>query len=200
MKESAMVLAAKRTVAWAMMLSILATWMGKLDLTSWMGGPCANDRAVASAAQGDMAGLQDALLHGASADARDDVGVTALMCAANGGHVGVMRQLVEHGADVNRQDRSGHTALMHAARGDRVDAVRLLLKHGAEPNLRNHARETALDTARAWNAVATAECLVAETAESGASELRGESVSASSLCSTGEESPIHIETEPRTLP
>ena len=81
----------------------------------------------------------------------DADGVTALMCAAGGGHTAATRALVAAGADVNAADTapgSGRTALLHAAGGGHVAAVQELARAGANLDAADVRGRTALDTAR----------------------------------------------------
>jgi ankyrin repeat protein len=71
-------------------------------------------------------------------------GGTALLIAAEGGHVGVMELLINAGADVRVQDKQGDSPLMGAIRIGSLDAVRLLLKNGADVDQRDNAGRTAL--------------------------------------------------------
>jgi ankyrin repeat protein len=58
--------------------------------------------------------------------------VTALMLAAERGHIELEKVLLEKGADVNAANLNGETALMRAAENDRAAAVKILLAHHAD--------------------------------------------------------------------
>ena len=58
--------------------------------------------------------------HGAVVNATDEIGKTALMMAAAGGHHLVVRTLVALGARMEAADAEGHTALLWAARGTKA--------------------------------------------------------------------------------
>ncbi|GMU52170.1 MAG: hypothetical protein AMXMBFR33_13160 [Candidatus Xenobia bacterium] len=77
-------------------------------------------------------------------DCRDDEGETALMEAAEEGHLEVVRWLLEQGARPNLHDDEGETALIEAAEEGRRDVVALLLDWGAFINAHNHRGRTAL--------------------------------------------------------
>ena len=64
------------------------------------------------------------------ANARDILGRTPLMAAAQGGHSAVMKELIAAGANVNAADKQGWTPLMAAAGGGYAHAARLLLLAG----------------------------------------------------------------------
>jgi serine/threonine-protein phosphatase 6 regulatory ankyrin repeat subunit B len=84
--------------------------------------------------------LRDALSNvftGTSSEARHlDDGKTALMLAARGGHIAVVRELLDRGAAIEARDRDGGNALMTAAGAGHDEIVRLLLARGADPNAR----------------------------------------------------------------
>jgi ankyrin repeat protein len=96
-----------------------------------------------------------ALLLGAGArvnDADDDIGQTALMVAAKGGHLDIMERLVAHGGKVNAKDKRGGTALhWSATEADRPDVARYLLGLGLDPDGKNITGHSAKDYARALN-------------------------------------------------
>ena len=58
------------------------------------------------------------------ANARDILGRTPLMAAAQGGHSAVMKELIAAGANVNAADKQGWTPLMAAAGGGYAHAAR----------------------------------------------------------------------------
>jgi ankyrin repeat protein len=60
---------------------------------------------------------------------------TALMNAARGGHVEIVRRLLQGGALVNAQDAKGVTAIYFAARWDHAEVIELLLEADGDPNL-----------------------------------------------------------------
>jgi len=94
-------------------------------------------------------------------DYRDRDGMTALMHAAGGGNIHIVRQLLSNGSDVNAVDFYGQTALMCAAHGNVIDRegdedldiVKLLLENGADPNMKDKSGKSALDYAREGDAV-----------------------------------------------
>jgi ankyrin repeat protein len=80
---------------------------------------------------------------GADANGTDKDGVTALMKAADYGHLDVAKMLFAAGADVNLRSKDGSTALYYAvacyatARSRQSEMVALLLQHKAETESRN---------------------------------------------------------------
>lgn len=61
-------------------------------------------------------------------------GVTALIVAAQAGHVGTVKLLVEAGANLNVRDEDNLTALCSAAKGTFYNVSMLLVSAGADPN------------------------------------------------------------------
>jgi uncharacterized protein len=61
-------------------------------------------------------------------------GVTALMVAAQGGHIGTVTMLVEAGATVDMKDDENLTPLLHAVKGNYGKVAYYLVEHGANPN------------------------------------------------------------------
>src|SRR4051812_13443750 len=91
---------------------------------------------------GDGRKLSRLLQNGASANARDAAGNTALMQATVYGDTSLMRLLIKNGAEVNATNAAGATALMRASFD--LGKVRLLLDHGANVNARSGLGNTAL--------------------------------------------------------
>jgi len=91
---------------------------------------------------GDGRKLHRLLQNGASANARDAAGNSALMHAAVYGDTSFMRVLLKNGADVNATNAAGATALMRASFDQ--SKVRLLLDQGAKVNLRSVLGNTPL--------------------------------------------------------
>lgn len=90
-------------------------------------------------------------MRGAEVDARDELGRTPLMLAANNEGLvpdEVMRLLLNAGAKVNAQDNDGNTALMLAAKAGSFSGVGFLLSKQADAKLKNNAGMTALKLAR----------------------------------------------------
>ena len=114
------------------------------DAQSWQAGKELVDYA---AHIGDLQATRSLLQAGAKTDLRDDAGQTALMHAAWGAHVQIVRLLVEHGADKDMLSFGityGMSALGMAARRERVDIVRLLVDAGADKDLQDLHGRTAL--------------------------------------------------------
>ena len=103
-------------------------------------------------------GMNEALTHLINAGAKPDIynyyGGTALIPAAEKGHIDTVRLLLEKSnVDVNHVNNLGWTALMEAVvLGDGginyQQIVELLLAHGADPNITDNEGVTVLDHAR----------------------------------------------------
>jgi ankyrin repeat protein len=85
---------------------------------------------------------------GAEVNAKDTTyGGTALIWAAQKGHMEVVKFLLERGADVHAKAVNGATALIIAAQNDRTGIVKLLLEKGADVNAKANDGGTALTVA-----------------------------------------------------
>ena len=82
--------------------------------------------------------------HDADIHLKNKEGETALMRAAWGGHLAVVKFLVSKGGDIHAKDNRGWTALMKAAVSDRLAVVKFLVDRGVEVNAQNNSGETAL--------------------------------------------------------
>lgn len=94
------------------------------------------------------------LSHGADLKSTNRYGGTALIPAAERGHVETVRILIEAGVDVDHVNNLGWTALLEAIiLGDGASPhqqiVDILLKAGANPSLADHGGLTPLEHARA---------------------------------------------------
>jgi uncharacterized protein len=86
---------------------------------------------------------------GADAVTPSEGGVTPLMWAARGGHVGSTRALLAHGCgDIDARDRDGRTALWWSCYRWYANAVLLLLEAGADMRIAERQGRTPLDVAR----------------------------------------------------
>jgi uncharacterized protein len=90
--------------------------------------------------------LQLLLDRGARVEARNDLGLTALMHAAMYGHVDSAQRLLRAGARVDARDNDGRTALIHGAMQLRpsIELINRLLEHGADVNARDAEGATSL--------------------------------------------------------
>lgn len=97
-----------------------------------------------AAARGCEALVRRFLDLGASTEARDRVGNTALLLAAKAGKKKIVRALIEEGARHEHKNLSGDTAILLAAIANRRGVVKQLIKIGADPNIGNKRGVTPL--------------------------------------------------------
>jgi ankyrin repeat protein len=105
--------------------------------------------ALIEAANRGLTEAAEILLNaGANVDATTKVEKkTALLLAADEGHINIVRLLVERRSKIDARDNDGKTALIvAAARGD-ADIVQCLLQHGADVNAKDRFDNTALQKA-----------------------------------------------------
>ena len=102
---------------------------------------------------GTVAEVQQAIKAGADVNARNDYGVTPLMCAvAYNTHAGVLSVLIKASADVNAKDTDRMTPLMYAAEyNTNAKVLSVLIKAGAEVNAKNVDGMTPLMYAAGYN-------------------------------------------------
>ena len=103
-----------------------------------------NARLLAAARNGDGAGLQRALREGASPDARNRLGETALVIGLKKDDLALARTMLAAGTDVNIAAVNGITALMAAAYSGRAAIVDALLARGADVSAVDRLGKTAM--------------------------------------------------------
>lgn len=101
--------------------------------------------------KGDLRILKTLCANGADVNAKDNLGITALMWAAICGSPTVNQVLIEQGADVNAQNKEGVTALIYAAGFGEDEIVRILLANKANINASTNQEWTALMNAAKYN-------------------------------------------------
>jgi len=92
----------------------------------------------------DPAAVQQQLLDGKSATAKDAEGTPLLVLAASLDRVLIGRLLLQKGARMNDKDPTGETALTMAIRKGAHDFAKMLLDYGADPNVPGPNGETPL--------------------------------------------------------
>lgn len=103
---------------------------------------------IDSAQHGDTAAVKLFVEAGMNVNSKaDNYGRTALMEAAQAGHLDTVEALIRKKAEANAQDELGDTALILAANRGYLEVVRTLLRKHAEPNIQNVAGRTALRAA-----------------------------------------------------
>ena len=108
-----------------------------------------------AAETGELAALES-LLPRVDINACNEHGVTALMRAAQNGHVRIVRALLQNGADANIKRNDKFTALALAAFFGHTEVVRTLMEYGADSRAatRNGTSPQMWASARTFNAVA----------------------------------------------
>lgn len=85
---------------------------------------------------------------GASVDAEDDCGATALYCASSNGHLAAAEILINTGADVDFKNTwTGWTPLLHASYEGHTAVVELLMRFRADIDATDYNGKTALHLA-----------------------------------------------------
>jgi ankyrin repeat protein len=79
--------------------------------------------------------MQCLVENGASLDAVDDKGATALMYACDIGNVKAVQYLLSKGVALDAKSSKGHTALMYACISGNTEIVKYLVGHGANANI-----------------------------------------------------------------
>ena len=99
---------------------------------------------LCAARQGRASATAALLLLGATTEAEDSCGATALVLAAVGGHTRAVAALIAAGANLDAGDCNGYTALMWAAFKGREEVGKMLTDAGADLNRASREGNTAL--------------------------------------------------------
>jgi ankyrin repeat protein len=93
---------------------------------------------------GDLQGIEKALVQGADVNARDDRDLTILRWAVRRNYLDVVKLLLEKNAEINDVSNMGWSALMEASMGGYTEIAEFLIKNGADVNLKTTVNGTAL--------------------------------------------------------
>jgi uncharacterized protein len=119
---------------------------------------------VAAAARGDLPEVRRLLDAGAPIESRGDTpfsrNATAVLAAAQGNHIEVVRLLIARGANVNAKDDQQDSAFLLASASGYLDIVRATLAAGADLASTNRYGGTALIPACHHGHVATVRLLL----------------------------------------
>ena len=117
------------------MRKVLVTVATSVLLLSWghlaagqVSPEALNVELIDAAKAGNTQAAQQVFSFGASVNAKDENGVTALMWAAGNGKTEMTKLLLDKGANINAKDKDGHTALDRAMANGRTEAATLLRK------------------------------------------------------------------------
>ena len=105
---------------------------------------------IEAARAGEADAVRSLLDRSASVTARDPSGATALVAAAYGNHLGVVRLLLDAGSDVNVKDSTEQSAYLIATSevGEDTALLDLTLAAGADVNAKDSYNGTGLIRAR----------------------------------------------------
>ncbi len=103
-----------------------------------------NQELIQAAERGEKAKVKQLLHEGASINATDDQGTTAVLAATYSNEVETVRLLIEKGADINKQDNRLDNVLLYAGAEGLLDIVKLALEANADTSLTNRFGGTAL--------------------------------------------------------
>ena len=128
-----------------------------------------------AASAGSAKALLALIRAGASADAPDKDGLTALHCAASRGHTDCIDTLLTLcGTSPDVIDSNGCTALHYAVTLGHADATALLLTHGADPDRRDRKGRTPAHCGCAKGQFETVKMIAVEGAELWLKNARGD--------------------------
>jgi ankyrin repeat protein len=135
-----------------------------LAAMAWI-APAAGDEMLerelhVMASKGDAAAMLDLLAKGASIDARDDNGRTALLLATHANQVEAAKVLIEAGANVNAKDAINDSPYLYAGARGHLEILRMTLAHGADLKSTNRYGGTALIPAAERGHVDTVRTLI----------------------------------------
>jgi ankyrin repeat protein len=99
---------------------------------------------IEAAHQNDLAKVQALIKDGASVNASNRYGVTALSLACQNGNSVMVGQLLKAGADTNLALPGNETPLHTASRTGKLPAVKFLVEAGAKIDAREHRQQTPL--------------------------------------------------------
>ena len=100
--------------------------------------------SIEAARNGDGEAVERLLAEGASIQARDANGMTALIAAAWGNHLAISCALIAAGADVNAQDDSEQSAYLIATSEGYLELLEMTLNGGADVRALDSYRGTGL--------------------------------------------------------
>lgn len=123
--------------------------------------------------QAALSVLQELALGGASVDAEDNRGFTALHTAASTGDMDFLVAVLDAGADVDHANSEGYCALHAASAGGHLEAVRAMLSCGANPSVADNSGFTPLHDAAASGNLALIKVLLGYGADAGARVTAG---------------------------
>ncbi|CAJ1372158.1 unnamed protein product [Effrenium voratum] len=125
--------------------SVLGTAECRRCINADGGPPAVNARLLEAARQGDMEAMERSVTEGASVNAVDTHGWSALHYTAAAGQLEVCKFLLHHSSDVNSTLNDFSTPLMLAVEEGHLNVAKLLLSNGAMPWCKDETGFTAKD-------------------------------------------------------
>ncbi|WP_265923146.1 ankyrin repeat domain-containing protein [Cupriavidus nantongensis] len=144
----------------ARLFIVLSLFIAMLTSVPAAAGATPEQQLREAAARGDAAQVSALLARGASIDARDAQGRTALLLATHHNRVEAARVLIDAGADVNAQDAIHDSPYLYAGARGHNEILRLALAHGADLRSTNRYGGTALIPAAERGHVETVRMLI----------------------------------------
>ena len=104
---------------------------------------------VRLAGKGDAQAVEQLLQQGEDPNLQDELGMTALHCAAKKGYTSIVALLIRYHAAVDARAVSwkGEAPIHYAVKYGQADVLEMLLKHGADPNIRTKDGQRPMDYA-----------------------------------------------------
>ena len=143
-------------------LSLLSAWLFLAALSSPLlaAGDAMDIQLHKAAAANDAAAIKSLIEKGATIDARDGSGATALLVATHANKVEAARALIEAGADVNAKDNIEDSPYLYAGARGHLEILRMTLAHGADLKSINRYGGTSLIPASERGLVETVDTLI----------------------------------------
>lgn len=113
-----------------------------------------------AALDGNLAAVKSFLVKGTNIESVNDIGSTALSCAAFNDQLHVVKYLLNNGANVNARNNTEFTPLHAAAINGNTEMVRTFIDRGADVNAKNKNGNTALMFAASRGHAETVQTLV----------------------------------------
>ena len=162
---------------------IMQRWREALDRKGRVPFEAFSDDPIRAAYRGDVAAMKRFLEDGFPANVGNEVGYTALMGAARGANLEMIRLILSRGGRATLADKRGYTALHWAVAQPPADStsqlkcVRTLIDAGADANARNEHGITPLMNAAWFGCRDSVKELLRRGADSSIRDTKGKSAS-----------------------
>ncbi len=127
----------KKTVSTKILsqIQLIAFFSLLISSPAWAGD--INSDFIKAAAKDDTATVKNLLAKGADVNTKNDDGWTALMLAAKGGYIDIVKLMLTNGAEINVKNMGGFTAFMYAVVEDHNSIVKILQDKETEVRTKN---------------------------------------------------------------